>query len=252
METLLKTHVQTQRAVSSEGLAHNFGITRGDSSLHPTTPNRPIQTLVVDDHAAIVNILKLAFTTEPAFQVVGGVQSVNEALKMLPSTDLLITDLQFGHATSGIDLIREAREINPKILIVVYSGLDSADIVREVINLDVNAYILKPYDEAEVVKASQAVLEGKIYYSPELTPILAKNKEKAHKSEKLKLLTEREIDVMVCLADDLTTKAIASKLNIAPPTVAVHRQSAIRKLEVNGVIGLIHYCYEFGLLKPGQ
>jgi DNA-binding NarL/FixJ family response regulator len=69
-------------------------------------------------------------------------------------------------------------------------------------------------------------------------------------SRKRKLLTVRDVEVLRGVADDLSAKEIATKLNISRKTVELHKQEIKRKLEVKGVAGMVRYAVKVGLIKP--
>ena len=63
-------------------------------------------------------------------------------------------------------------------------------------------------------------------------------------------LTEREIQVLQCLAEDLSAKEIAARLNISAKTVEFHKRNMLRKLQVRGKIALVRYAIRQNLIAP--
>jgi DNA-binding CsgD family transcriptional regulator len=63
-------------------------------------------------------------------------------------------------------------------------------------------------------------------------------------------LTEREKQVLVLLAQDLTAKQIGQQLGITSKTVELHKQAMKKKINVNGTAGLVRYAIRTGLIEP--
>jgi len=62
------------------------------------------------------------------------------------------------------------------------------------------------------------------------------------------LLTAREQEVMVLMAEGLSTSQVADKLFISPKTVENHRSSIMRKLELHNIVELTRYAAKLGLI----
>ncbi|HSU62038.1 MAG TPA: helix-turn-helix transcriptional regulator [Bryobacteraceae bacterium] len=67
---------------------------------------------------------------------------------------------------------------------------------------------------------------------------------------RLNSLTGRQIEVLRYLADDLSNKEIAAKLNLSEKTIDFHRQLIKQKLGVKGVAGMVRYAIRTGLITP--
>lgn len=209
----------------------------------------PFKVFFLDDHPAIVNVLKTTFSTDSTFEIVGEAHNITAAIAYLAvgEIELLITDLHIGQHEKGLDFIQAVRQQNPEVRIIVYSMLESPDVFREMVSQKVNGYVLKRYDEKEVLKAAKCVMAGEHYFSAELVLILAQP-DKSSMQAKLNTLTDKERAVMQALVNDMTTEAIAAELGMSPSTVATHRQKVLSKLGVNSIVGLVYFCYELGLV----
>ena len=64
------------------------------------------------------------------------------------------------------------------------------------------------------------------------------------------LLTRREIEVLLCVADDLGNKEIANRLGISVKTVEFHKTAVYQKLGVTGPAGVAKYAIKTGLIQP--
>ncbi len=111
--------------------------------------------LLVDDDKDIINWLKNNFDWESFGCVVcGGANSAKEALEMLTSHDvnIMITDISMPNI-SGLELIRQVREIAPNIRVIIISGHSQFEYAKEGIRLGVENYLLKPLNVEELQEA---------------------------------------------------------------------------------------------------
>lgn len=211
--------------------------------------------LLLDDHPLIVSGLAAYLSSRADVDVIGQVYSPEQALTFLEKTpaDVLVSDMSFDNTAEGIELMLALREKHQNVRVVFYSMIEKADEVRQVIVAGANAYVLKKYDADEVYRAIQAVRKRQLYYSPELVPILAQAQAPAAPSdeqpEQVRSLTQREREIMECIADGLSTKKIAEQLFIADSTVQTHRSNLMTKLNVDSNVGIIHYAFKYGIVK---
>ena len=106
---------------------------------------------------------------------------------------------------------------------------------------NVSAYLLKTANKSELLEAIEAVSEDDTYFSKEII-------EELHAYTKIKRanqsmnLTAREIEIIRCIAQDLSNKQIAEKLFISERTVETHRKNIFRKIDIHSVVGLIDFA----------
>jgi DNA-binding NarL/FixJ family response regulator len=118
--------------------------------------------------------------------------------------------------------------------------------IREMLAVGVDGYVLKKYAQQEIVNAIEMVHNGKKYFSNEVNKVLLSTLLPQEMPENS--VTERELEVLKLLAQELTSKQIAEKLFISERTVETHRKNLMRKTGANNAIGLVRYAYAKKLL----
>ncbi|MDD2620693.1 MAG: response regulator [Syntrophomonadaceae bacterium] len=113
--------------------------------------------LIIDDSAFIFKILKKMFENN-GFEVVGYAESGYKGLEMykelkpdLVSLDITMPDLD------GVETLRKIRKIDAKAKVIILSATDYADVRKELVDLGVVHFIMKPFEEAEIISAAQAL-----------------------------------------------------------------------------------------------
>ena len=204
------------------------------------------KVLLVDDHAIILDGLESLLKQDPDLEIVGKVDSVNFALPYLmrDEVSILISDYSMPDI-NGLELVKKAKKLSPDIRIIILSMHDEPDVVQEIIRAGVDGYILKKYTHQELLQAIQIIRRGGQYWSPEINRILVRGLTKPADTVQL---TEREIEVLKLLTDELTSREIAERLFISERTVESHRKNLLRKTNSSTTVGLIKFAYNNRLL----
>lgn len=119
------------------------------------------KVLIVDDEISVCKGLpRLIDWGSYGFEVVGAVYSGEEALKFLQSDkiDLMITDLRM-EGISGIELIKQAKQIYPQLKFVIISSWKDFEDSRKALSLGVTGYLLKPVEEDELIELLKDIAE---------------------------------------------------------------------------------------------
>lgn len=205
-----------------------------------------MKLLLVDDHAIVTDGLQVLLQNEEGFTIVEKLVSGNFALAYLKQNevDLMITDYSMPDM-DGLTLVKQAKALRPELKIIVLSMHDEATMIKDMLSAGVDGYVLKKYAQQELLNAIQAVSSGRQFWSAEVNRALLTA---LQPQESENHITERELEVLKLLAQELTSKQIAEKLFISERTVETHRKNLMRKTGANNAIGLVRYAYSHKLL----
>jgi len=215
---------------------------------------------MVDDHELMRQAYGLLLDTDPAIDLVGFAGDGQEALTMVEKLNptVVIMDGRMPRL-NGIEAASIIRERHPEMAIVVLSAFDDDELVREFLRGDVKgkAYLLKQSLNTltDLVQAVKDVADGKTYLASEIVSKLAGG-DKQQESAFLSELTEREREVLSCMARGMSNSAIAKELFIQPRTVERHIGSIFSKMRLQPqpnaharVHAVLAYLQDTGLLK---
>jgi DNA-binding NarL/FixJ family response regulator len=205
-----------------------------------------MKLLLVDDHAIVTDGLQVLLQNEEGFTIVEKLVSGNFALAYLKQNevDLMITDYSMPDM-DGLTLVKQAKALRPDLKIIVLSMHDEATMIKDMLSAGVDGYVLKKYAQQELLNAIQAIGNGRQFWSAEVNRALLTA---LQPQETENHITERELEVLKLLAQELTSKQIAEKLFISERTVETHRKNLMRKTGANNAIGLVRYAYSHKLL----
>ena len=184
--------------------------------------------LLVDDHPIVREGLRAYLSLHPGLTVVGEVENVPQALEKLGQTqpDLVLLDVRL-EGQSGLSLLEtlQKQEGAPKVLLLT-SFLDE-DYLREALRLGAAGYLLKRAGQGALLDGIRAALRGERVLDPAAAALLP-----TLPDDPLKRLTPRERTVLGLLAEGLSNKAVAKRLDVGEKTVKTHVSSVLAKLGV--------------------
>lgn len=199
--------------------------------------------LIVDDHPLIAEGIKTLIEPSPEFEVVNIVHSLNDLwIELKKDIDLLILDLNVNGQSSS-DIIEEIKSQNPMLKILIFSSYNKPSLVRKVLKKGVNGYILKNASKGELFEALTALLNDEQYIGSMVARskrIIVKDAEEFDDSFSKKIvLSKREREVALLIAEGLDSQAVADRLFISKNTVQSHRKKIFKKMNVRSVVELV-------------
>jgi DNA-binding NarL/FixJ family response regulator len=188
--------------------------------------------LLIDDHTAIRQALRVMLETEADMVVVGeagdGAEGVSAAARLQP--DVSIVDLAMP-GTGGLAAIPSLRKAAPRTAVLVFTMHDNAAYVHESMRAGARGYLLKSAHKEELLSAIRALRAGGGYLQPRIAgTVIRRLVGDARVAGGHELLTVREIQILESVADGKSNKEIAAALSIAEDTVKTHLRRLFEKL----------------------
>jgi DNA-binding NarL/FixJ family response regulator len=206
-----------------------------------------INVLLTDDHQIIIDGLKSLLNNQEGINVVAQANNGREAIRILGliSIDVLLMDIDMP-VMNGIDALKEIRKSHPNVKVIILSMHNEAGMIKSLIELGANGYLLKSCTQTELIDSIKKVAAGQSYFSSDVT--LALLKPSANQGQPNEVLTERETEVLKLIAAGFSNKEIGDQLFISHRTVDTHRTNLMKKLDVNNIAGLISYAIRNGIV----
>jgi DNA-binding NarL/FixJ family response regulator len=212
-----------------------------------------LRILIADDHQLIRRGLRDLLTTQGGWQVVGeasnGLDAVEMVAKLKPDIAILDFSMPGLNGPGAAALISSQV---PDTRVIVLTMHDSEPVIREVLRAGARGFVLKSDADRDLLVAVEAVAENRHFFAARvsqlITDYLRGGKVLAETSKRSAgQLTEREHEVMRLLADGMTSKEVASLLQISLRTVESHRFNMSRKLGFSSVADLVRYAIRNGI-----
>lgn len=212
----------------------------------------PVRVLLADDHTLVRAGLRKILESMPDITVVGEAGSGLELLALAAQhqPDLVLMDIAMP-GLNGLETTERLMSTMPGIRVLILSMHQNEEYVRKALCLGAVAYLLKDAALLELELAIKAVLRGETYLSPAVSGgVVSDYVQHLRRDEPVQaLLTARQTEVLKLIADGLSTKEIARRLDLSVKTVDTHRSQLMKQLDIHEVAGLVRYAMRAGLVS---
>lgn len=220
---------------------------------------KKIKILIADDHSVVRSGLRLLFQRTPEFSIVGEAADGEEVIRLAneQKPDVAIVDISMPKL-NGIEATRIIKEQNPAVKVLILTVHENEGYIYQMMRAGANGYVLKNAEKKEIFDAIHTLVSGgQFFSSPSVSKLLidgfvrrAKDQERepAHPPGTRPQLTNRETEILGYIAQSLTSREIADKLDLSVRTVNTHRANLMQKLNIHDTAGLVRFAIQNGIV----
>ncbi|MFS0862532.1 response regulator [Fredinandcohnia sp. 179-A 10B2 NHS] len=209
-----------------------------------------IKVLFVDDHEMVRIGVSSYLSAQPDIDVVGeaddGKKAIELALELRP--DIILMDLVMKEM-DGIEATRRIIESWPEAKIIIVTSFIDDEKVYPALEAGATSYMLKTSKASEIANAVRKTFRGESVLEPEVTGKMMVRMRQKDTHLPHEELTNREMEILLLIADGKTNQEIADELFIALKTVKVHVSNILSKLEVQDRTQAVIYAFKHSLVK---
>jgi two-component system, NarL family, response regulator NreC len=215
---------------------------------------KKLRILLADDHIVMRTGLRALLERQPNLEVVGESENGRETVALAASLkpDVVVMDVGMP-VLNGIEATQTIVTQNSTVAVVILSMHADESYVMRALKAGARGYLLKDSAAADLIGAIQAISQGKSFFSPKVSRILAEDYVRVLKQkgavDTYDLLTSREREILQLLAEGKTNKEVATALNISPYTVDTHRSHILQKLNLHNSAELVLYAVRKGIIS---
>jgi len=208
--------------------------------------------LVCDDHAVFREGVKQVLSSQPDIDVVGeasnGIEAVQAARRLRP--EVVLMDIAMP-LLRGFDATRRIKKLCPDTKVLIFSIYEDDDIVARCMASGASGYVLKDTPPLQLIYAIQSVKKGEKYMSPKVLKSIVTHHVQSATTDftRYDLLSDREREVLIRLAEGESLKEVAEHLHLSVKTVDAHKCNIMRKLELHNRSELIRYALRTQLIR---
>ncbi|MBX7169734.1 MAG: response regulator transcription factor [Pyrinomonadaceae bacterium] len=208
-----------------------------------------IKILIADDHAVVRQGIKNIVESGNDMQVIGEASNGAELLNFVKSQmpDVVILDLSMP-GRNGLEILKDIKRQFPSLSVIILSMHPEDQYAVRAFRAGASGYMTKESAPSELVKAIKIANQGGKYISPLAAALLASYVEIKSVDEQHKLLSDREYEVFILLAEGQTVGEIAVGLNLSVKTISTYRTRILEKMRMTTNAELARYARNFNLI----
>jgi DNA-binding NarL/FixJ family response regulator len=211
----------------------------------------PIRVVIVDDHALLRAGLRGLLAALEGVEIVGEAADGLKALELVEALrpDILMTDISMP-GLDGLGLTMAVSSGPTETRVIILSMHTEVAYADKAVRAGAAGYLVKDSAVAEVELAVRAVARGESYLSPVVSKHVVAGYARMAEARVAEPdpLTPRQREVLKLIAEGLTTKAIARRLDISAKTADTHRVQLMERLGIHDIAGLVRYAIRTGLV----
>lgn len=207
--------------------------------------------LIIDDHVVVrqglIQLLSLILEPSVTFDEAStgqeGIDKFNDNDYCLALVDISLP------GRNGLDVLREMRQLKPRIPILVLSMHPDEQYAVRALRAGAMGYVAKASASEDLKGAIEKALRGEKYVTPLQATLLADAVSQDHDSNGLQnLLSDREYQFACMLASGKTMTQIALELDLSVKTISTYRTRVLEKLHISTNAEIISYCITHGMV----
>lgn len=207
-----------------------------------------LRIVVADDHDIIRRGLKQLLTAHAGWEVVAEAKTGREAVTVAEQLrpEIVVMDISMPDL-NGLEAARRIKKSLPRTEILILTLHFSDQLVREIVEAGVRAYIMKSDADKDLVSAVEALSNHRSFFTARAADMLLDGFSRPHSAPDPQALlrsrlTSREREIVQLLAEGKSSKEVAVALGISVKTAETHRANIMRKLELHSVSELVRYA----------
>lgn len=214
-----------------------------------------MKIVIADDHAVVRSGFSMILNYQDDMEVVATAADGKEAYAMVAKhqPDVLLMDISMPPGESGLIATGKISEDFPNTKILILTMYDDEEYLFYVLKNGASGYILKNSPDEELISAIRMVHQGGTYIQPKMATLLVnellKNNHEADDLDPFKILSKREMEIMLLVVKGYGNKEIAEKLFISVKTVEANKTKFMEKLQLKSRPELVEYALKKKLLE---
>lgn len=206
-----------------------------------------IRLAILDDHKLVRKGFCLILNNIPDFNVLLETDNEEEIIELVKNDcpDILLLDISMPES-NGLELIPKLLKLNKDLKIIMLTMHKEGEYIIKAVKNGACSYLLKDVEPDELEEAIRSVYDKNKYFSPFISELLIDN---ISKPKEIGKISEREKEILQYVAQGLSTKLIAEKLNISTRTVEAHRMKIMKKVKASNSAELIKKAIQHKLIN---
>jgi len=215
--------------------------------------------LILADSNDLIRIgLRAILSTERAITIVSEAHNGEELLAQVRSFDTSLVLIDYTSSGFNIDIIPKVLSINKRIRFVAITAEQSPQTLVDALRSGISSYIKKDCDVNEILMAVKETGNGNKFFCGQILESIQRANIDVNDLDfdsfscEAVVVSERENEIIILIAEGLTNEQIAIQLFLSKHTVNTHRKNIMAKLGVKNTAGIVMYAVKTNLVSPNK
>ena len=214
----------------------------------------PTRVLIADDHQVMRRGVRAVVEMLPDWEVCAEASTGREAVEMVERLhpQIVVMDVSMPEL-NGLEATRQIKKIAPTTEILIFSGTETEELIRQVFEAGARSYILKTDGREQLEAALRSLAAHKPYFTTQVGEVLfskfldgkSRNQEETGDGR----LTDREREIIQLLTEGGSNKEVADRLGISVKTVETHRAAIMKKLKFKSFSDMVRYAIRNNIIS---
>lgn len=212
-----------------------------------------ITVSIADDHKIFRDGIRMALKDRDFLKILWEAEDGKDLMHklMLKQPDILLMDIRMPEM-DGVNAISMIRKEHEGVKIIVLTMYDDQEMITKMMEMGANAYLTKTTDPDEIYQAILTCMNDDFYFNDlvnkaVLLKLQHKKNVRQYYPNPVKF-SEKEINILKCIAEDKTTEEISKTVFLSPRTIETIRQTMKQKVGAKTIAGLVMYAMRNKLL----
>jgi DNA-binding NarL/FixJ family response regulator len=217
-----------------------------------------MQVVIADSNDLVRMGLHATLSTEKGLEIVGEAKNNSELKNMVRNFGAAIILIDYTSPGFDIDVIPAVLNQNKNVRFLAITPEQSAQTLVDALRSGVSSYVKKDCDLGEIINAVRETGRGNKFFCGQILETIRKASIdvndidfESFSCEPI-ILSERELEIVVLIAEGLTNTQIADQLFLSNHTVNTHRKNIMAKLGVKNTAGVVMYAVKTNLVSPNK
>ncbi len=216
----------------------------------PAKKDVPIRMILIEDHADFRESVSMVLEQRGGYKCVGGFSTMEDALEALRgglTADLVLSDLGLP-GMSGIEGIKQVRELLPEARVLVLTAFTDKAKVFSALEAGAHGYLVKAGSASRLMETLEEVLAGGTPLDPKIAGMILQTFRKLSPITDAEALSGRECEVLQLAAKGMTRQEIADELKLSQHSVTEYIKRSFDKLHVRNLPSAVSEAIRRGFL----
>jgi len=202
--------------------------------------------------------LRTVLTAELNVTIVGEARNEKELVSQLAAFGASVVLIDFTSEGFTIDTIQRISSKDPSLKFLAVTSAQNAQTLVDALRSGVTSYVKKDCELSEIVDAVRETSRGNKFFCGQILETIQRANIDVNDLDfdsfscEPVVLSERENEIIVLIAEGHTNEIIAEQLFLSKHTVNTHRKNIMAKLGVKNTAGIVMYAVKTDLVSPNK